>query len=238
MHVSWLFDHFGHLHNIRAFSDKYKKNHFRAVTTRSKVLFSYSSRYFKVIGASRNFLRCFCIVVTKRSKVCLVTHQDILWSLVQVKIFVRHFLYRLCVFLYFSAILGNLRNIRPFFSSYEKNNIRPFSGSNEKNHLGHLRNIHPFWIVTKRSKALFTHSSRYSKFFGAITKRSKVLFSYSSRYSKIIGASQKKFEAFFGIYIIFGNFWAGTKRSKVLFSYSLRYSKVIGASWNFFDAFF
>ncbi|KAG5619518.1 hypothetical protein H5410_004736 [Solanum commersonii] len=194
-------------------------NHFRAVTKRSKVLFSYSSRY--------SMLR-------KEVKFCFVIRDVILRSLVQVKIFKRCFLYCLCVFLDFSAILGHLRNIR-HFRVVTKRSIYVIFGH--------------FWAMTKRSKKYFSYSSRYSKFIGG-SQIFLMRFLYclcvflgflaiSGNLSNIRPfSSNYKNKPFWSIYVIFGHFRVVSKRSKVLFCYSSRYSKVICASQKKFHVFF
>ncbi|KAG5619521.1 hypothetical protein H5410_004739 [Solanum commersonii] len=243
-----------------------KFGHYRSVTKRSKVLFSYSSRYYKVIGVSQNSFEaffvsfiCFLIFwpfwgiyvifshfreVTKRSKILFVIHHDILMSLVQVEIYLRHFLYCLCVFVIFRSFWG----IYVMFGRFR--------------------------AITKRGIVLFTYSSRYSKVIGASLNFYDVFcFVYvyllifwpfwgiyvifgNFRFFSLIHHDILRslvqveiflgifcivyvcfliFRPFWGIYIIFNHFRGVTKRSKVLFSYSSRYYKVIGGSPNFFE---
>ncbi|KAG5610349.1 hypothetical protein H5410_021630 [Solanum commersonii] len=195
--------------------------HFWAVTKRSKVLFCYSSRYSKVVGASQQKIDAFfCIVcVFLDFLVILGNLRDIRpfsgsykkKSLVQVKFLLRCVLYCLCVFIDFSAILG----IYMIFDHFQ--------------------------AVAKRSRVLFCYTSRYSKVIGASPKEVEAFFvigggqNFLRRFlyylcvfldflailghlrniRPFLGSYEMKQSFVLGIFILFGHFREVTKSSKV-----------------------
>ncbi|KAG5619519.1 hypothetical protein H5410_004737 [Solanum commersonii] len=207
----------GHLRYIRPFSGSYEKkqilsiyvifSHFRAVTIRSKVLFSYSSRYSKFIGASQIFLGIFCFVyvcffifrpfwgiyiifghfrpVTKRSKVIgasqkSLSHFRAVMKRCKVLFFFRHDILR--------SLLRKEVNI---YSLIRHDILR--SMVKVKKILRRFVYCLCVFLDFSAIYVIFGH-------FWELTKRSKVLFSYSSRYSMVIGASRNIIKAFFVLF--------------------------------------
>ncbi|KAG5619524.1 hypothetical protein H5410_004742 [Solanum commersonii] len=115
-----------YLRNIQPFSDNYEK------------------KYSVVLLFVTIFYGVLCIF----SSVCFLIFRfrnDILRSLVQVEIFLSHFLYCLCVFLDFLAILEYLCNIRHFQTAMKRSKVLLcYSSQYSKAILKHLSNIQSF----------------------------------------------------------------------------------------------
>ncbi|KAG5610350.1 hypothetical protein H5410_021631 [Solanum commersonii] len=124
--------------------------HFRPVRKRSQVFFFSSSRYsrslvqvkkigaffrivyifllifrpfwgiYVIVASQKKIEVCFVLFIYKRIKVLFLYLSRYFKVIGASQKFLKHFLYCLCVFPDFSAILGNLRNIRPFAGNYEK----------------------------------------------------------------------------------------------------------------------